>query len=247
MGSEKYCLKWNDFQGNVSKSFLSLRQEKDFFDVTLVSDDEEHISAHKVVLSSSSEFFKSILKKANHSNPMIYLSGINAKELYSVMDYIYQGEVSIFQNDLDSFLETSQRLKIDGLISGSEDESKDEDMQFKVEQEPERQHQDFEEMLTTSQKTFVRNQQPREIAINVSNIDAKDAVYQLLEKIENGYRCRTCGKSSFARTAYGDIKRHVETHIEGLSFECPVAVCQKSFRSRNSLKTHKSITHKDFK
>ena len=55
MGSEKNCLKWNDFQVNVSKSFSSLKKEKDLFDVTLVSDDEDHISAHKVVLSASSE------------------------------------------------------------------------------------------------------------------------------------------------------------------------------------------------
>ena len=60
---EKFNLKWNEFQLNVTKSFNCLRKEKDFFDVTLVSDDEEHIAAHKVVLSASSEFFKNILKK----------------------------------------------------------------------------------------------------------------------------------------------------------------------------------------
>ena len=36
---EKFCLKWNDFQANVSKSFKFLRKENDFYDVTLVSDD----------------------------------------------------------------------------------------------------------------------------------------------------------------------------------------------------------------
>ena len=34
---EKFCLKWNDFRNTVSQSFGALRQEKDFFDVTLVS------------------------------------------------------------------------------------------------------------------------------------------------------------------------------------------------------------------
>ena len=42
---EKFCLKWNDFQSTVSTSFKTLRQEEDFFDVTLVSDDEVQMSA----------------------------------------------------------------------------------------------------------------------------------------------------------------------------------------------------------
>ena len=37
--SEKFCLKWNDFETNVSKSFGLLRSEDFLHDVTLVSDD----------------------------------------------------------------------------------------------------------------------------------------------------------------------------------------------------------------
>ena len=33
---EKFCLKWNDFQANVSKTFSSLRKEQDFYDITLL-------------------------------------------------------------------------------------------------------------------------------------------------------------------------------------------------------------------
>ena len=40
---DKFCLKWNDFETNVSKSFNILRKEEEFFDVTLVSDDEQHL------------------------------------------------------------------------------------------------------------------------------------------------------------------------------------------------------------
>ena len=101
--SEKFCLKWNDFQTNVSKTFSSLRQEEHLFDVTLVSDDEQHIAAHKLVLSVSSECFKNIIKKAKHSNPFIYLSGFKSKDLLLVMDYIYQGEVQILQTDWTDF------------------------------------------------------------------------------------------------------------------------------------------------
>ena len=53
--SERFSLKWSDFQSVVSQSFSVLREEADFYDVTLVSDDYTQISAHKLVLSASSQ------------------------------------------------------------------------------------------------------------------------------------------------------------------------------------------------
>ena len=114
-------MKWNDFQVNASKSFGLLKQDQDFFDVTLISDDDKSVAAHKVVLAASSDVFKHILRKADHSKPMIYLSGINQRELTHIIDYIYEGEVNVYQNELDDFLDVAQRLKIQGLVgSGPE-------------------------------------------------------------------------------------------------------------------------------
>ena len=78
--SEKFCLKWNDFQDNAVKTFSGLRAEDDFVDVTLVCDDQKQISAHKVVLSACSEYFKNILKQNKHSHPLICLTNINYDE-----------------------------------------------------------------------------------------------------------------------------------------------------------------------
>ena len=58
-GAEKFCLRWNDFESNVSSAFRELRDEKDFFDVTLACDDEQ-IHAHKVILGACSSFFRSV-------------------------------------------------------------------------------------------------------------------------------------------------------------------------------------------
>ena len=117
---EKYCLKWNDFNSNVSKSFSKLRNENEFFDVALVSDDQKLISAHKVVLSASSEYFKNILKQQKHPNPLLCLEGISSTELNDILDYIYHGEVNVNQEDLDRFLKIANRLKLEGLMSPGE-------------------------------------------------------------------------------------------------------------------------------
>ena len=104
MVSEKFSLTWNDFQQTVTNSFRALRKETAFFDVTLVSDDELHLTGHKLVLSACSDFFKSTLKKSTNPHPMIYLSGISSRNLNFIMDYIYKGEVQIYQEQLDDFL-----------------------------------------------------------------------------------------------------------------------------------------------
>ena len=118
---EKVSLKWDDFRTNVTKSFSSLRKEQDFCDVTLMSDDNKTFSAHKVVLSASSDLFKSILRKADHPMPMIYLNGVASKELYHILDYIYEGDVQMFQEDLKSFLCVAHKLKIYGLNDITDD------------------------------------------------------------------------------------------------------------------------------
>ena len=61
--SEKFCLRYNDFQSNVSKSFSTLRNEDLYYDVTLVSDDQKQVPAHKLILSACSEYFRNILKQ----------------------------------------------------------------------------------------------------------------------------------------------------------------------------------------
>ena len=119
--AENFCLKWKDFQINVSNTFRKLRTSDHFYDVTLVSDDQQQISAHKVVLSSSSEYFKNVLTSNSHSHPMLCLSGVSKGELENIMDFIYNGEIQIYQDELDQFLSIAQRFKLDGLIQGKEE------------------------------------------------------------------------------------------------------------------------------
>ena len=47
------------------------RDDKDFFDVTLAWDDEQ-IHAHKVILSACSPFFRNILRRNLHQNPILF-------------------------------------------------------------------------------------------------------------------------------------------------------------------------------
>ena len=66
--SEKLFLQWNDFEASISESFRELREEKDFFDLSLVCDDSQ-TQAHKVMLSACSPFFRAKLQRNPPPHP----------------------------------------------------------------------------------------------------------------------------------------------------------------------------------
>ena len=114
MSSSKYNLKWQDYRDAVSSSFGSLRTDTELCDITLVSEDEEPVLAHKVVLSTCSKFFQTLLCKLSGPNAVAYL-GVKTKHLHYVLDYIYLGEVSIEDENVDIFLELAKKFKLQGF------------------------------------------------------------------------------------------------------------------------------------
>merc|ERR1719391_1813920 len=117
MDSDKFCLRWNEFEENIRHSFKVLRNKESLFDVTLATDDGHQIPAHRVILSAGSDFFS----KCNQSSMLIYLKGIGRKELENITDFLYNGETFVTQEELSSFLEISQELKVKGLQSSEEE------------------------------------------------------------------------------------------------------------------------------
>jgi len=116
--SEKFCLRWNDFETNISVAFRELREEKDFFDVTLACDDSQ-VQAHKVILSACSPFFRNVLRRNPHQHPLLYLKGVKYKELLSVLNFMYMGEVNVAQEELNSFLSVAEDLRVKGLTQNN--------------------------------------------------------------------------------------------------------------------------------
>ena len=244
--SEKFSLKWNDFQSNVSRTLSQLRSEAEFFDVSLVSDDEKMMSAHKLVLSASSPYFKHILTTNKHSHPLLCLDGVSSAELQCVLDYIYQGEVQIYQEQLDRFLVVAQRLQLEGLIK------EEPDVQETLDIKSDYDHSTVDvQMNNRSKKREIKTQRSRKsddpvivsidtVATNIALVDAKIMEY-IVKNQDGSYTCLRCGKKS---GIIGHAKSHVETHMEGLSFPCQS--CDKTFRSRNSLSFHKSKYHRSY-
>jgi len=122
MASEKFCLRWNDFETNISTAFRELRDDKDFFDVTLACSGDQ-IQAHKVILSACSPFFRNILRRNPHQHPLLYLKGVKYSDLQSVLNFMYHGEVNVAQEELNSFLAVAEELSVKGLTQNQNSSS----------------------------------------------------------------------------------------------------------------------------
>ena len=116
MSSEKFCLRWNDFEKNISSAFKDIREDKEFFDITIACEDEQ-LQAHKVILSACSPFFKNVLRRNQHQHPLLYLKGVSFRDMEAVLNFMYHGEVNVAQDDLNSFLQVAEDLRVKGNIS----------------------------------------------------------------------------------------------------------------------------------
>jgi len=81
---QHYALKWNDFQSSILSSFRHLRDEEDFVDVTLACD-ERSFTAHKVVLSACSPYFRRLLKANPCEHPIVILRDVRCDDVENLL------------------------------------------------------------------------------------------------------------------------------------------------------------------
>ena len=87
---------------NVKSRHSDVIKEHSFCDVTLVSDDHKPFLAHRYVLSSFSPVLKNILHNNPHSNPLIYLKGVNHQE------FIYFGKAWVDHSNMKTFAQAAK-------------------------------------------------------------------------------------------------------------------------------------------
>ena len=251
MMAEKLCLQWNDFKETIAASFGSLREDKDFADVTLACEDGKQMEAHKVILASSSPVFENILKRNKHVHPLLYMRGMKSKDLLAILDFLYCGETNVYQENLDSFLAIAEELELKGLMGKS----------YQGEQEIPTKSSEVPVAKNAALKdeTRITKSSPRGSVIDshvrtVSVANEHPALIQKLDerintfmtkssrKNKHGqpfYVCNVCGKEDI----HGHMKFHIEAnHLEGISVPCNF--CEKMFGSRNAKATHISRYHK---
>jgi len=123
MGSDqRFSLKWNNYQSHLVTAFESLLGESDFVDVTL-GVEGRRLSAHKMLLSACSPYFRELLKGNPCQHPIIVLRDIRYDDLHALLQFMYNGEVNVAQDQLNSFLKSAEHLKVRGLTDNTDDDN----------------------------------------------------------------------------------------------------------------------------
>merc|ERR1719414_1803001 len=115
-------------------------------DVTLVSEDKKTFKAHKVVLSACSSVFKSIISDTFLSSPIIYLRGIQSFEIESILQFIYVGEATFYQERMNEFLNVARSLEIKEISKNIEIPENEQHDEFE-----EQEINPYEELLSTEE------------------------------------------------------------------------------------------------
>ncbi|XP_040579754.1 uncharacterized protein [Lepeophtheirus salmonis] len=134
---DHFTLQWNDYQNHLMNAFTSLRNDKDFVDLTL-SCEGRKISSHKMLLSACSPYFRGLLKDNPCPHPVIILRQTSYEDLVAIIHFVYNGEVSLHQSRVKSFIKTAKSLKIRGLCEASEFGEEEEESVPSHEDQPQR-------------------------------------------------------------------------------------------------------------
>ena len=240
MSSEMFNLTWSDFEQCTSNSFKDLYSQKEFVDVTLVSEDDKEIKAHKVVLGACSSIFKNILVRNHHQHPLIYLSGIRYEELKSMINFMYLGQTEVAQENLESFMNSATRFQVKGLT----DENLPNSTEAKVLKS---EIQEYISPPLNTLETFIDDgimenvgEEVTEGNHYVDSLYAEETVdfTPREEKLDFELKCNHCDYRAKQKC---HLKPHIRAKHEGVKFSCNMCDYKASYS--HHLNLHKRNKH----
>ena len=230
--NEEVCLSWNLFEENIKESLRELREEKDYFDVTLACEGDFQVDAHKIVLSMGSLFFRDIFKKSRNKNTFVFLKGLNQSQLENLLNFLYNGETKMERDDLSGFFKISKELHIMGL------ESFQEESEETIIPSP-KDHSILEE-IDTPEDDFINCDitDTEEFAFTHNLVALGDGSF-LGKPDEIEHKTRIVKQEQISDKA--DIDTKGEAPIPGDAFTCHI--CRKTSVSKKALSVHKINYH----
>ena len=201
-----------------------LMMNEEYADVTLVTEDKKQIKANINVLSACSPVFKDILKKEKNCNQIIYLRGIQFPEMESILQFIYLGEATFYEQRMDEFLAVAKLLEIKEICNV----------------DPDRNDQPDDEPIPSEHATLT----VEEHTVVYDQIIKQGPKERRREVIDtaNKYECVHCHKSFYDSSTK---RKHERSVHEGVKYAC--GQCDQQFTSQGSLSVHIQSIHEGVK
>ena len=225
MYQENYSLTWHTFSDHLRDMMRELMMNDEFADVTLVTEDKQHIKAHKNILSSCSPVFRNFMTFDKKSSSIFYLRGINFSELESIIQFIYFGEASLCVEKINEFLSVAKSLEIKGLNNADAETNEFNDTSHLI--VPPRESEAEEVM---------NNQNLVEDQIGETSLPDNQKMNQ---SVNEKFKCDQCEEE------YGMLS-HLQAHNESRhkDVEYPCDQCEYKATQETNLWTHIETRHK---
>ncbi|XP_067648462.1 protein bric-a-brac 1 [Eurosta solidaginis] len=117
---QQFCLRWNNYQSNLTSVFDQLLQTESLVDVTLACDGRS-IKAHKMILSACSPYFQMLFAETPCQHPIVIMRDVNWCDLKAIVEFMYRGEINVSQDQIGPLLRIAEMLKVRGLADVSAD------------------------------------------------------------------------------------------------------------------------------
>ena len=238
MEQEKYSLMWQTYSAHLKNMMEQLMKNEDFADVTLVTNDKKQIKAHKNILSACSPVFQDILKFENNAISTVFLKDINYSELESIIQFIYLGEATFFQEHMNEFLNASRSLEIKGL-SNADTKTEKNNVNYEAVINT------LNDSIETKGDTIDTNDTP----YHEDNLQSRDTIdtNDTTSYDDNNLRIRDSNpqdKTEVKTETVYPIKLQPPTRI-GRKYKCKQ--CDKVFARKASFYTHRKAQHSGIK
>jgi len=221
-------LKWRDFKENATSAFRALREEQEFADVTLVCEDGQHVEAHKAILASSSPLFLNLLKDNQNPHPFIFMTDLKYETVLAMVDFLYNGETNVDEEEVKLFLAAAEELKVKGLANL--------DAQFKSQKNSNKKKHKI---------TYFKDELD-EILFDFdekTNVNTEKDISKPTQKkkhTKKNFHCDMCGKEY---KLSGGLHVHKKSCLDQKPTKCDL--CEKVFKGEFRMQIHKKRSHKD--
>ena len=215
-----------------------LMMNEDYSDVTLVTEDKKQIKANINILSACSPVFKNFLKKEKNSSTIMYLRGIQYSEMESIMQFIYLGETTFYEERIDEFLDVARSLEIEELCRSI--------TETKFEPEEELHQSGPERQTDTSGQLDIEAQNDRKEEVVQCDIQFthQNTLISHIQSKQEGIM-HGCNQCDYQASYKSDLAKHIKSIHEGIRYNCDQ--CPYQATRKISLNLHIQSKHEGVK
>lgn len=258
MSQKKVNFIWQTYSDHLKKMLRELQTDERSQDVTLVCHDHTKLKAHQVVLKSCSSVFASIFDE-HQPNPVIFLRGIQHQELELILQFMYHGEVTLYEDGLDEFLNVARILAVSELMNNCQlyqdtrEFEKTENSSAIADSSlfcPVSNESELDNLRALEDISNTERNKPNSVKEQNSQItQCPECDKQFSSKSNCNVHYRSvhsgekfsCNQCEFKSTQQSCLIRHIKSRHEGVSFPCKQ--CDYKATQQGHLKSHIQSKH----